>query len=103
MQNVLVNHHLFCSTVGEPQCVARRLDARYDWLPSPDTLATFGHLLVVYVGEACSPNTFKKEVAGRLALVSNETGNCSYFTKVRLINVYAARQGAIGTRFSCLL
>lgn len=77
---------------GEPQCVARRLDARYDWLPSPDSLATFGHLLVVYVGEACSPNTFKNEVAGRLALVSNETGNCSYFTKVQ----NCQKKGAVG-------
>ena len=69
-------------------CVARRLDARYDWLPSPDTLAKYGRLLVVYVGDACSPDTFVNRAAGHLALVSNETGNCSYFIKVRFIGVF---------------
>lgn len=76
-------------------CVARRLDARYDWLPSPDVLAKYGHLLVVYVGNACSPNTFVNRAAGHLALVSNETGNCSYFTKVRnfIGNFYSLHPG----------
>lgn len=69
-------------------CVARLLDARYDWLPSPDTLAKYGHLLVVYVGDACSPDTFVNRAAGHLALVSNETGNCSYFIKVRFIGIF---------------
>ena len=68
--------------------MARRLDARYDWLPSANTLAKYGRLLIVYVGEACTPNTFLNDVAGRLALVSNDTGKCSYFTKVRFNNVY---------------
>ncbi|KAM7427339.1 hypothetical protein ABFA07_021507 [Porites harrisoni] len=77
---------------GEMVCVARRLDARYDWLPSPDTLAKYGHLLVVYVGDACSPDTFVDRAAGHLALVSNETGNCSYFIKVQ----NCQKNGALG-------
>ena len=64
--------------------MVKRLDARYDWLPSPNTLAKYGHLFIVYVGDACSPNTFLNDVAGQLALVSNDTGACSYFTKVRV-------------------
>ena len=69
-------------TPGEAFCVVKRLDARYDWLPSPNTLAKYGHLFIVYVGDACSPNMFLNDVAGQLALVSNDTGACSYFTKV---------------------
>ena len=72
----------FVFTPSETFCVAKRLDARYDWLPSPNTLAKYGHLFIVYVGDACSPNMFLNDVAGRLALVSNDTGACSYFTKV---------------------
>jgi len=74
----------FVFTPGETYCVAKGLDARYDWLPSPNTLAKYGHLFIVYVGDACSPNMFLNDVTGRLALVSNDTGACSYFTKVRV-------------------
>ena len=74
-------------TPGEAFWVARRLDARYDWLPSPNTLAKYGHLFIVYVGDAWSPNMFLNDVAGRLALVSNDTGACSYFTKVGVEDV----------------
>ena len=69
-------------TPGDAFCVVKRLDARYDWLPSPNTLAKYGHLFIVYVGDACSPNIFLNDVTGQLALVSNDTGACSYFTKV---------------------
>ena len=72
----------FVFTPGETFCVAKGLDARYDWLPFPNTLPKYGHLFVVYVGDACSPNMFLNNVTGQLALVSNDTGACSYFTKV---------------------
>ena len=79
-------------TLGEATCVAKRLDARYDWLPSPNTLAKYGPLLVIYVGDACSPHTFLANVTGHLALVSNDTGACSYFTKVRFCNLCATHK-----------
>jgi len=77
---------------GEAFCVVKRLDARYDWLPSPNTLAKYGHLFIVYVGDACSPIMFLNDVAGQLALVSNDTGACSYFTKVQ----NCQKNGALG-------
>ena len=67
-------------------CAAKRLDARYDWLPSPTTLSKYGHLQVVYVGDACSSNKFYSDVTGNLALVAN--GGCSYFTKVTVWKMY---------------
>ncbi|XP_015757010.1 PREDICTED: uncharacterized protein LOC107336447 [Acropora digitifera] len=66
---------------GYIMCAATRLDARYDWLPSPTTLSKYGRLQVVYVGDACSSNRFYSDVTGNLALVAN--GGCSYFTKVQ--------------------
>ena len=66
--------------------MSKRLDARYDWLPSPSTtLAKYGHLLVVSVGDACDGNMFtnvKDDQDDYLALVSMEGAKCSYFTKV---------------------
>ena len=62
--------------------MSKRLDARYDWLPSPDTLAKYGHLLVAFVGNACDADLFVNIVDGKLALVSMEGVQCSYFTKV---------------------
>ena len=63
--------------------VSKRLDARYDWLPSPSTaLAKYGHLLVVSVGDACDGNMFLNVNHDYLALVSMEGAKCSYFTKV---------------------
>lgn len=66
---------------GYIMCAAKRLDARYDWLPSPTTLSKYGHLQVVYVDDACSSNRVYSDVTGKLALVAN--GGCSYFTKVQ--------------------
>ena len=71
---------------GYIMCVAKRLDARYDWLPSPTTLSKYGHLQVVYVGDACSSNRFYSDVTGHLVLVAS--GGCSYFTKVLVWKMY---------------
>lgn len=93
--NTLIMHLSWFNvfSLGEATCVAKRLDARYDWLPSPNTLAKYGHLLVVYVGDACSPDTFLANVTGNLALVSSsDTGACSYFTKVRFCKVYTTQK-----------
>lgn len=65
---------------GGISAVSKRLDARYDWLPSPDSLSKFGHIRIVYIGDACNAN-ISENVSGRLALVSPD-GQCSYFTKV---------------------
>lgn len=63
--------------------MSKRLDARYDWLPSPSTaLAKYGHLLVVFVGDACDANMFMNVKDDYLALVSMGGVKCSYFTKV---------------------
>lgn len=80
--------------------VTQRLDARYDWLPSPHNLIHKGaHYRVAYYGNAChfksdweeenrdgiSDKTHEdqktKAQGGHIALVS-PGGDCSYFTKV---------------------
>lgn len=80
--------------------VTQRLDARYDWLPSPHNLIHKGaHYRVAYYGNAChfksdweeenrdgvSDETHEdqktKAQGGHIALVS-PGGDCSYFTKV---------------------
>ena len=62
--------------------VTKRLDARYDWLPSPQAItAKYHKLLYVSVGDACKP--IEANVTGSLALVSMEGANCSFFTKVK--------------------
>lgn len=89
--------------LGEVILVAQRLDARYDWLPSPHNLIhkhTRFHL--AYYGNACrfksesdkrnqdnsnakTYKTLKKNVnEGRVALVS-PGGDCSLFTKVTVL------------------
>lgn len=77
---------------GEIHMVSKRLDARYDWLPSPDTLAKYGHLQVAFVGDACNASSFVNPVNGKLALVSMEGVQCSYFTKVQ----NSEKNGALG-------
>ena len=77
--------------------VAERLDARYDWLPSPHTLLHKhgSHLSVDFYGNACHFNARwtskvdKKDrklknhvsIGGRIALVA-PGGQCTVFTKV---------------------
>lgn len=73
---------LYDSITGEILRVSKRLDARYDWLPSPTSLAKYGHLLVVSVGDACDSNMFVNVSGDYLALVSMNGTKCSYFTKV---------------------
>ena len=76
--------------------VAKRLDARYDWLPSPHSLIhKHSHFIISYYGNACNlkpewrvakkhldddKKQKKKTSEGRIALVS--PGDCSLFTKV---------------------
>jgi len=72
--------------------VSKRLDARYDWLPSPSTaLAKYGHLLVRFVGDACDGNMSTNVKDDYLALVSMEGAKCSYFTKVQNCEKNGAR------------
>jgi hypothetical protein len=87
---------------GDVLKVTERVDARYDWLPSPHTLANkHKSLKLKYYGDACESrkdhvqreskktyknkenvkNTKQKKGVGRLALVS-ASGNCSLFRKV---------------------
>lgn len=73
-------HSFYFFYKGGISAVSKRLDARYDWLPSPDSLSKFGHIRIVYIGDACSAN-ISVPVSGHLALVSPD-GQCSYFTKV---------------------
>ena len=89
------------SFAGEVVFVAQRLDARYDWLPSPHTLIhKHTRFNIAFYGNACSykseweegnsgpedsdDNMNKKHKSkvreGRIALVS--PGDCSVFTKV---------------------
>ena len=90
----------FFSFSGEVVLVARRLDARYDWLPSPHNLAhKHTHFQIAYYGNAChfkseweknSQSNIEKKTKNshktnareeRIALVS-PGGDCSFFTKV---------------------
>ena len=66
--------------------VTKRLDARYDWLPSPQAITAKYHKLpYVSVGDACKP--IEANVTGSLALVSMEGTNCSFFTKVKKVHI----------------
>lgn len=80
---------LLCNLIaGEILRVSKRLDARYDWLPSPSTaLAKYGHLLVVFVGDACNESMSINVNEDYLALVSMEGAECSYFTKVSSLSI----------------
>ena len=91
----------FCF-LGEVMLVAPRLDARYDWLPSPHGLVhKHTRFQIVYYGNAChfqsnwgkrSQNNHDKKtlksqrtkaIEGHIALVS-PGGDCSFFTKVHV-------------------
>ncbi|XP_032239840.1 uncharacterized protein LOC116619295 [Nematostella vectensis] len=96
----------FKSEAGNIIRVSERLDARYDWLPSPHALShNYTHLAVRYYGDACHHVKFtrksnkdkqnagdvdeqknakrkkKRKASGKIALVS-AAGNCSLFTKI---------------------
>ena len=71
----------FSFSDGDVFFVAKRLDARYDWLPSPYTLkAKHPKTKLVQYGDGCS---FKEEIpaASNIIIVSRK-GDCSYFEKV---------------------
>ena len=92
---------MMCSFSGEVMLVIQRLDARYDWLPSPHNL-NHKHVRyrIAYYGNACHFNseweeeskdgvgykTHKKHKTNareeHIALVS-PGGDCSHFTKVK--------------------
>lgn len=62
--------------------VLKRIDARYDWLPSP---VKFGNktLPLVFAEDGCQENS---SVAGAIALVSDV--GCNFYTKVIPIDFY---------------
>ena len=65
--------------------VMKRLDARYDWLPSPYKLKPkHNKVKVKFFGDGCKKKgsgTESSTYSGKILLVSRE-GNCSYFEKV---------------------
>eukprot|EP00794_Sanderia_malayensis_P003073 gene3073-3537_t len=68
---------------GDIKFISKRLDARYDWLPSPYTLkARHPKTRVVNYGDGCK---LKSDVEGRsrILLVSRE-GSCSFFEKIQI-------------------
>ena len=82
--------------------MSKRLDARYDWLPSPSTaLAKYDHLLVVFVGDACDGNMIVNVNEDYLALVSMEGAKCSYFTKVSSFS-FTIQRVTMRLPWSCL-
>ena len=78
---------------GDILFVSKRLDARYDWLPSPYTLKSkFPKIRLVNFGDACGEIKADPSVnyTASAALISRE-GNCSFFTKMQ----NAQRAGAV--------
>ena len=71
----------FSFSDGDVFFVAKRLDARYDWLPSPYTLKTkHPKTKLLDYGDGCS---FKKELsAASSVIVVSRKGKCSFFEKV---------------------
>ena len=59
--------------------VLKRLDARYDWLPSPSSTMGNKTLPMYYCHDGCETVT---SVNGSVALVTYN-GSCSVFEKVR--------------------
>lgn len=75
---------------GDVYFVNKRLDGRYDWLPSPYTLkAKYPRTKIADYGDGCSdlPGNFSTQ----LLLISRE-GNCSFFQKMKS----AQKASAIG-------
>ncbi|XP_048883064.1 uncharacterized protein si:dkey-256h2.1 [Brienomyrus brachyistius] len=66
---------VFTSSEWDMPLVAKRLDARYDWLRRHWGQKSFN---LVGAGDGCKPSP---AVAGAIAWISE--GNCSFFTKVR--------------------
>ncbi|XP_077988926.1 uncharacterized protein LOC144443344 [Glandiceps talaboti] len=68
--------------------VMKRLDARYDWLPSP--VSVFGEkpTQIVSAGNGCQS---REDTKGKIAFISND-GECSYFSRVSNMQ----KSGALG-------
>ncbi|XP_060069722.1 uncharacterized protein LOC132549769 isoform X2 [Ylistrum balloti] len=75
------------STASQFPVVAKRLDARYDWLPSPPSVFGNKTLPMIRADTGCKSVGSLK---GSIALVSS--GNCSFFQKVQTMQ----KSGAIG-------
>eukprot|EP00795_Rhopilema_esculentum_P014430 gene14430-5486_t len=68
---------------GDVKFVSKRLDARYDWLPSPYTLkAKHPKTKIVDYGDGCSVKE-KIYAASSIILVSRK-GSCSFFEKIQV-------------------
>ncbi|EDO48865.1 predicted protein [Nematostella vectensis] len=77
---------------GDVLNVFRRLDARYSWLPTVNTLtAKHRRLRILNINDSCA-SKFAENPQGSLALVSLEQGSCSPFTKIK----NAQNNGALG-------
>ena len=61
--------------------VSKRLDARYDWLPSPYGLkAKYPRIQIIDYGDGCK---VKEGVeASKMAILVSRKGSCSFFDKV---------------------
>lgn len=81
-----LNQVLIHSNSSEFPFVLKRIDARYDWLPSP---VKFGNktLPLVFAEDGCQENSL---VAGAIALVSDV--GCSFYTKI----LKMAKSSALG-------
>ncbi|XP_033729101.1 LOW QUALITY PROTEIN: uncharacterized protein LOC117318180 [Pecten maximus] len=75
------------SNASQFPVVGKRLDARYDWLPSPSSVFGNKTLSMVRADTGCESIG---SVKGSIALVTS--GNCSFFQKVQTMQ----RSGAIG-------
>ena len=65
---------------GNIRSVTKRLDARYDWLPSPNNLnSAHKRLPLKFVGDACALPS--DDLTGSLAVATMSGHSCSCFTK----------------------
>ncbi|XP_063952301.1 uncharacterized protein LOC129255975 [Lytechinus pictus] len=71
-------------TGSSSEVILKRLDARYDWLPSPAQVFSSPQS-VVLAGNGCSTSEY---VAGRIALVVD--GDCSFADKVKEMEASSA-------------
>jgi len=77
---------------GDVMFVMKRLDARYDWLPSPYKLKPkHSKVKVKFFSDGCKKKAESTTFSGKIALVSRE-GNCSFFEKI----MHAQLAGALG-------
>ena len=78
-ERVTISRSMFPFSVVYYPVVLKRLDARYDWLPSPSSTMGNKTLPMYYCHDGCETVT---GVNGSVALVTYN-GNCSVFGKVR--------------------